>query len=143
MNSQEKNNKSLNFSERLRISVNDSGKSQAQIARDVGIKPPYLSQIINGRIGCKDIELQKKLAEATGVAPGWLITGDDSTDDVEKTKLLEEKDKFLNGIINLLPYMPTEKLLEVSEKLLKDRNLPTLQIVMEELRSRLARESEK
>lgn len=145
-----------NFAQRLLKAIEFSGKSKSAIARDIGIKPPHLSQIIYEKTGCKDFELKKRMANATGVSSQWLISGIGEPfppkktneevsaygQDGEKTggitqeeaeKLKEERDKYLSTFALLLPNLDKAGLYALSEK--TDSGV-VLKLIIDELKSR-------
>ncbi len=71
---QSKINIPANFSERLSLSISRDGRTKAQIAEAVGVKPPALSRWLAGSL--PDHENARELAAALNVDVHWLINGD-------------------------------------------------------------------
>lgn len=156
MTKQAENNESDTFPKRLRIAIGISGKSQAHIAREVGIKSPHFSQILSGKIGCKDYELKKRIAYATFVSEKWLISGIGEPipplktnenvlgygESCEKTggltldeaeKLKAERDEYLSTFSLLLPNLDKAGLYALSRK---TDSAAVLKLIIDELTSR-------
>jgi len=72
---QSKINIPANFSERLSLAISRDGRTKAQIAEAVGVKPPALSRWLAGSM--PDHENARELAAALNVNAHWLINGDD------------------------------------------------------------------
>lgn len=73
---QTKINIPANFSERLSLAISRDGRTKAQIAESVGVKPPALSRWLAGSI--PDHENAKDLAAALNVSVHWLLNGEDN-----------------------------------------------------------------
>lgn len=73
---QTKINIPANFSERLSLAISRDGRTKAQIAESVGVKPPALSRWLAGSI--PDHENAKDLAAALNVSVHWLLNGEES-----------------------------------------------------------------
>lgn len=73
---QTKINIPANFSERLSLAISRDGRTKAQIAEAVGVKPPALSRWLAGSL--PDHENAKDLASALNVSVHWLINGEDN-----------------------------------------------------------------
>lgn len=73
---QTKINIPANFSERLSLAIARDGRTKAQIAEAVGVKPPALSRWLAGSI--PDHENAKDLAAALNVSVHWLVNGEDN-----------------------------------------------------------------
>ena len=73
---QSKINIPANFSERLSLAISRDGRTKAQIAEAVGVKPPALSRWLAGSV--PDHENAKDLAAALSVSVHWLLNGEDS-----------------------------------------------------------------
>lgn len=146
MNTQEKNSEIETFPQRLRKAVDISGKSQARIAQEVGIKPPYLSQILSGKVGVKDYERKKKLADATNVSLQWLISGEGPPYRSEATKitdvsdeakeLIQARDAMIDGLLKMAAFFPDKKVLEMARELLDTNNIESAKILLDELLKR-------
>ncbi|MAM87537.1 MAG: hypothetical protein CME36_09560 [unclassified Hahellaceae] len=65
-----------NFSERIKLAIAVSGKTQAAIAEAIGITPQAVSKQI--RKGVMKRENIAKFADATGVSFAWLLSGNGS-----------------------------------------------------------------
>jgi transcriptional regulator with XRE-family HTH domain len=73
---QAKMNIPANFSERLSLAISRDGRTKAQIAESVGVKPPALSRWLAGSI--PDHENAKDLAAALNVSVHWLLNGEEN-----------------------------------------------------------------
>jgi transcriptional regulator with XRE-family HTH domain len=62
------------FHERLRAAIDDSGRTQGEVAEEVGAHPNQVSQWVNGR-GKPDSRHLINLANALGVDLNWLLLG--------------------------------------------------------------------
>jgi len=72
---QSKINIPANFSERLSMAISRDGRTKAQIAEAVGVKPPALSRWLAGSV--PDRENANDLASALNVSVHWLLNGED------------------------------------------------------------------
>jgi transcriptional regulator with XRE-family HTH domain len=73
---QSKINVPANFSERLSLAISRDGRTKAQIAEAVGVKPPALSRWLAGSV--PDHENARDLAAALNVSVHWLLNGEES-----------------------------------------------------------------
>ena len=64
----------MTLNDRIKSALKKSGKSQRAVERDAGLANGHLSVIL-GRGGLT-VETAKKLSEALGVSPAWLLTGE-------------------------------------------------------------------
>lgn len=61
------------LSERLQWALNESGMTQAELARAVGISPPSLHGLLSGRY--KRSRYTAKIAASLGISASWLADG--------------------------------------------------------------------
>jgi transcriptional regulator with XRE-family HTH domain len=82
----EKRNFTSSISERLRISREMAGLTQAQVAKILGLQRPSISEIEAGRRKVSAEEISK-FAEVYGVGIDWLTNSKEKTDSREKARL--------------------------------------------------------
>jgi len=61
--------------ERIQIAIAHSGKTQAAIAREMGITPSAITQWLSGRTKTLKVETALALEKATGIRAAWIATG--------------------------------------------------------------------
>lgn len=64
------------FSERLQRAMRLAGKNQAALAKELGISPQALSQVLSGQTKAMTAENTAKAAAALSVPTDWLATGE-------------------------------------------------------------------
>lgn len=64
-----------NLNDRVREAILASGKSQAEIAREMGITQSAITQWLSGKTKSLKIETALALEKATGVVATWIATG--------------------------------------------------------------------
>lgn len=65
----------MDFSDRIREAISNSGKSQAAIAREAGISQSAIAQYLSGNVKSLRGETAARLEAATGYSATWLING--------------------------------------------------------------------
>lgn len=65
----------LTLAERFKLAIEQSGKSQSELARFCGVKPPSVSDWVRGKTKTIEGEHLVRAAACLGVNPQWLATG--------------------------------------------------------------------
>lgn len=68
-------NKAMDFSARIREAIVASNKSQATIAREIGVSQSAIAQYLSGHVKNLKAETAARFEEATGYSATWLVTG--------------------------------------------------------------------
>jgi transcriptional regulator with XRE-family HTH domain len=108
------NSKLAGLAERLRLAREQAGLSQAQVARQLGLHRPSVSEIEAGRRKVSADELAA-LSKLYGVSVAWL-SGIEDEQDVDKTRvelaarqLAKMAPDDLNRVLDLLSALRREK----------------------------------
>ncbi len=74
----------MTLSERIKVAMDRVGMKAARLAREVGVKPPSVSNWITGETKSLSGETVVRAAKALGVNPRWLGTGEGPMEEEER-----------------------------------------------------------
>lgn len=68
----------MTLSDRIKEALRHAGKSQSQLAVEIGISTSAVSQLVTGQVKSLKAATATKMAQATGVSAEWLVSGSGS-----------------------------------------------------------------
>ena len=107
------------FQYRLQKSLAASGMTASELSEKSGISKANISNYINGVYIAKQDKCFL-LAEALGVDPGWLMTGDEPRNPIVMNTVSTTEAKIISGGIDRMPPEKREQALKVMQAIFAD-----------------------
>lgn len=115
------------FSKRLAQAIAKSSKNQVEIAKIVGIAPPYLSDLKRGNRSNPSSEVVKRLAEVLEVPISWLLAEESPSANYSEPQSIVKEDSpsygspptYLNELVKLAASADIVSILQTMEQISK------------------------